>query len=68
MELKKRENQSVYASILHRRANKIITGDRGKEGPGKERGGEGKKSDRFRYWKNRRKIQKVEKFNKDMQQ
>jgi hypothetical protein len=35
IELKK-EDQSVDASILHRRGNKIITGGRGREGPGKQ--------------------------------
>jgi hypothetical protein len=39
MKLKKKEEQSVNASILHRRGNKIIIGGRGREGPGREIGG-----------------------------
>jgi hypothetical protein len=31
MELKKKEDQSIDDSILHRTGNKIITGDRGRE-------------------------------------
>jgi hypothetical protein len=41
MELKK-ENQNVDASILHKTGNKIITGERGREGPERERVGEEK--------------------------
>jgi hypothetical protein len=45
MELKKKENKSMDASILHRSGNKIITGSRGKGGHrrksiGKCQGGE----------------------------
>ena len=40
MELKKKEDQSVDVSILHRRRNKIIAGGRNKKGVGRERGGE----------------------------
>jgi hypothetical protein len=43
MKLKKMEDQSEDASILHRRGNKIITGGRGRLGPGKESMGKGKK-------------------------
>jgi hypothetical protein len=32
VKLKKKENQSVDASVLLRRGDKIITGDRGREG------------------------------------
>jgi hypothetical protein len=44
MKLKK-EDQSMGASVLLRRGNKIITEDRGQEGPGRGRGkgGGGKK-------------------------
>jgi len=41
MKLKK-EDQSVDASILLRRGNKIITGSKGREESGRERGGGGK--------------------------
>jgi hypothetical protein len=37
MKLKKKKGQSVDASILLRRKKKIITGARGREGPGWER-------------------------------
>ena len=39
MELKKKEDQSVDSSILHRMENKTITGGRVEEEPGKEKGG-----------------------------
>jgi hypothetical protein len=42
IKLNKKEGHSVYASNPLRRRNKIITGGRGKEGSGWERGGEGK--------------------------
>jgi len=38
MKLKKKEDQSIDASVLLRRGNKIITGDRGREKAGRERG------------------------------
>jgi hypothetical protein len=38
MKLKKKEDQSKDASILHRRVNKIFAGGKGKEGFGRERG------------------------------
>ena len=50
MELKKKENKNVDASILHIMGNKIITGCREKEGPGRKKGGGGK-GGRIRYWK-----------------
>jgi hypothetical protein len=43
------------ASILHKRSNKVITGGRGRKGPGRERGGGGEKGDRIRYWKGQEK-------------
>jgi hypothetical protein len=39
MELKKKEDQSVEASILHRTGNKIITESGEKEACGMEKGG-----------------------------
>jgi hypothetical protein len=42
MKLKKKEDQSVDASVLLGRGNKIITGGRGREGPWREKGGGGK--------------------------
>jgi hypothetical protein len=39
MKLEKEENQNVNALILLRRENKIITGGRGRERAGWERGG-----------------------------
>ena len=38
MELKKKEDQSLDASVLWRRVNKIIGGGKGREGPARERG------------------------------
>ena len=52
MELRMKEDQGMHASILLRRGNKIITRGRGREGPGRERGREGKKGGgRIRYGK-----------------
>ena len=47
MELKNKEDQSVDASILHKRRNKIFTGGRGRKRPGRKRGGEVKKGGRI---------------------
>jgi hypothetical protein len=48
MELNKNEDKPVDASVLHRRGNKIITGCRRKEGPGRKRGGAKRKGGRIR--------------------
>jgi hypothetical protein len=40
MKLNRKEHQSVDASVLLRRGNKIIMGSTGGEGSGKVRGGE----------------------------
>jgi hypothetical protein len=37
MELKRKEYQSIDASILHRKGNKTIIGSRWREGPERER-------------------------------
>jgi hypothetical protein len=42
LQLKKKEDQSVDASILHRREKKIATGGRGRAEPGRKRGEGGK--------------------------
>jgi hypothetical protein len=42
MKLKKK-NQSVDASVLLRRGNKIVMGDRGWEGLGRKKGGGGER-------------------------
>jgi hypothetical protein len=69
MELKKKEDQSVDASILHRRGNKIITRGREKEGPGKEKGGGGKKrGTESRVGRDKREVQRVRKLNRGTQQ
>jgi hypothetical protein len=39
MKLKKKEDQNVDDSVLLRRVNKIIMGDRGREGLKRKRGG-----------------------------
>jgi hypothetical protein len=43
MKLKKKQDQSVDVSVLLRRGNKIITGVRGWEEFGRNRGGRGKR-------------------------
>jgi hypothetical protein len=48
MKLKKKEGQSVDASVLLRRRNKIINGDSVWEGLGRNRGGRGGKRSRVR--------------------
>ena len=69
MELKKKEDQSVNSSIPYRRGNKIITGDRGREEPGRERGGRGEKEGtRLEkvIGRDRREVQRVRKFNRNL--
>jgi hypothetical protein len=48
MKLKRKEDQSVDASILLKRWNKIITGGRGSEGTWRERKGGEKQGGRIR--------------------
>jgi hypothetical protein len=50
MKLKKKEDQSVDASVLLRRGNKVITGGRGWEGLGRKRRGEGRKGGQDQVW------------------
>ena len=45
MKLRKKEDQSVDASILFRRGNKIIMGDKGKDLGGREEGEEKRRQD-----------------------
>jgi hypothetical protein len=45
MKLRKKEDQSVDASILYRRWNKIIMGDKGKDLGGREEGEEKRRQD-----------------------
>jgi hypothetical protein len=67
VKLKKNKDQSVDASILLRRKNKIITGGRGREGPGREReGGRGREVARSSMGSDRREVQKVRKFNRNI--
>jgi hypothetical protein len=50
MELKKKEDQIIDESFLHRTGNKIIPGDRKRKRPRRERGGGGKiMGKRIRY-------------------
>jgi hypothetical protein len=69
MQLKK-EDQCVDASIVHRIGNKIITGARGREGPGRSRGGEEKKKNPTGLGKgigkDRREVKRIRKFNRNM--
>jgi hypothetical protein len=48
MKLKKKEDQSVDASVFLTRGNKILRGGRGWEGLGRKRGGKRKKAFRIR--------------------
>jgi hypothetical protein len=64
MELKK-EDQRMDSSILHRRENNIITGGRGKEG--ERRGREKKRGSWIRYGRYRREVQRIRKYNRNMQ-
>ena len=66
MNLKKKKAQSVDASILHRRGNKIITGGRGREGPGRKRGEGGESEAESGMERYRREIQRVGKMNRNM--
>ena len=49
MKLKKKKDQCVDASILHRKGNKIIMGGRGRNGPGMETVGCREEGDSIRY-------------------
>ena len=63
MKFKKKEDQSVNASILLRKGNKIITGGRGMKGSGRKRGGWGRSGGRIRYrkrWERNTDGQKIE--------
>ena len=66
MKLKKKENESVYASILLRRGNKIITEDRGRKVPGGREVREGKKGAGSGIGRDRRQVQRVRKSNRNM--
>ena len=50
MKLKKKEDQSVDASVLLRRGNKIIKGSRGWEELGRKRRGGGEKEGKNQVW------------------
>jgi len=63
MKLKKEEDQSVDASVLLRRGNKIIMEGRGRERPGRERGGGGKRGAGSGVGGDRGEIQRVRKLN-----
>jgi hypothetical protein len=49
MKLKKKEDQSLDASVLVRKGNKLLTGARGWERLGIQRGEEGEKGCRISY-------------------
>jgi hypothetical protein len=50
VKLKRREDQRVDASVLHRRENKIIKGSRGWEELGRKRRGGGEKEGKNQIW------------------
>jgi hypothetical protein len=66
MDLKKKEDQSVDASILHRRGNKLITQGRGRKRPGRQIKGEGKRGTGSGIRRDRREVQRVRKSNRNM--
>jgi hypothetical protein len=50
MKFNKKDDQSVDASILLKRGNKIIMGGRGSEGSGRKRVGGGKRGWQYQVW------------------
>jgi hypothetical protein len=66
MKLKKKEDQSVDASVLLRRGNKIIIGGRGKEGRGRERCQEVRKGEQDQVWKGTGEKSRVRKLNRNI--
>ena len=62
----KKEDQSVYASILLRRGKNIIRRDRSREGFARVREGEGNKEGSIRIRQERRKVQRIRKMNRNM--
>ena len=66
MEFKKKKEQNVDASILHRTGNKTITGGRGREGPGREREEGGKREAGSGVGRDRREVQRVKKLNRNI--
>jgi hypothetical protein len=65
MEFKKKENQNVDASILHRMGNKTIIGGNRKEGSGSVVEGEWKVGAGPGIGKDRREVQWVRKLNRN---
>ena len=56
----------MNASILHGRANKIITGNRGRKGPGREKAGGKKRGTGPGMGRDRKEDQRVRKLNINM--
>jgi hypothetical protein len=50
MKLKRKEDQRVDVSVLLRKGNNIIKGNRGWEGLGRRRGGAGEKEGKNQVW------------------
>jgi hypothetical protein len=63
MQLKKKEDQNVVTSILHKMGNKIITEGKGREGTGRERGGRVKRGAGSGMGRDKREVQRVGKLN-----
>jgi hypothetical protein len=53
VKLKKKEEQTVDASVLLSRKNKRLMGSRGWEGFGRKRGGQGRKGRQDQVWEGR---------------
>jgi hypothetical protein len=66
IKLNKKEDQNVDSSTTLRRGNKIITGGRGREGPGRKRGEGGESEAESGMERYRREIQRVGKMNRNM--
>ena len=66
MKLKNTEDKNMDASIQLRRGNKIITGGRGREGLGRERGRGRKRGTASHLGIVRREVQRVRKLNRNM--
>jgi hypothetical protein len=60
MKFKKKENQSVDASVLLRRRNKIIMGGRRRDVPGRGR----EKGGQYQVWEETREKYRVRKLNR----
>ena len=66
MKLKRKEDQRVDASVLLRKGNKIIKGNRGWEGLGRRKKGRGEKGVESGIREDGRDVQRIRKLNRDV--